>query len=110
MRKKVTLQVLSEDQQLWFIMDDHGIVLSGPGVEMVQAFCHLAGQTNYTLTPAQLRKYDVVWNGTLRLLRQQSMYAAGQPKAVARNRPPRKQQPEPPVPAIAEQLDNDFFD
>lgn len=111
MRKKVQLQVQSADTQIWFILDDTGVLLSGPGVEMVQAFCHLAGQGTYTLSKSQLNKYDVKWQGTLRLLRQQSEYHNGKQESVAaaarRQRIKRLQAREEPV---CSEVDTGFFD
>jgi len=75
MRKKVQLRVASEDQAVWFLLDDNGVVTSGLGVEMVQVFCHLSGQGTYSLSKSQLKKYgELQWEGTLRLLRQQSTF------------------------------------
>ena len=75
MRKKVQLKVTEDDRAVWFLLDDNGVVTQGPGVEMVQVFCHLSGQGNYTLSKKQLKKYEELkWEGTLRLLRQQSTY------------------------------------
>ena len=112
MRKKVQLRVNADDNQTWLILDDDGVVLEGPGVEMVQAFCHLSGQSTYTLTKKQLSKYDISWEGRLRLVRQQSMY---EPKSSAKRSKKKKTDTRKKPQAAAEAFaaivdDEDFFD
>ena len=107
MRKKVQLKVDAEDRQIWFILDDAGVLLSGPGVEMVQAFCHLTGQSTYTLTATQLKEYDLPWEGTLRLLQQRSMFQSAEHDTIQKSNKRRKKLQKA---AEAFSLDEDFFD
>lgn len=116
MRKKVKLTVLQEDRQAWLIMDDTGILYSGSGVEIVQVFSYLCAKFekghNKKLSDTLKQKYpETEWEGTLRLLRQQSCFKRSREEEKKYRQKRKRKKVTKAVEAFVSVMeDEDFFD
>jgi len=74
------------DDKLWFVTDDTGILHEGGANEMIRAFNVMSGVPPgwQEVTEEEKRKYSTTWQGTLRLLRQQSCMSRQRHSAAAR--------------------------